>query len=90
MTVSSTRELGQAVRRHRRALGLSQRDLALATGVGERFIVDLERGKETCQVGRVLKVLHGLRLALDVESTASTPSRSGMSDPGYDLGELER
>jgi HTH-type transcriptional regulator/antitoxin HipB len=50
-------KIGQSVRETRRNAGISQQDLALASGVGVRFIVDLEKGKSTCQLGKVLTVL---------------------------------
>jgi len=67
MVVSSTSELGEAIRGARRAQGLRQTELALAAGTGRRFIVDLERGKPTAQVGGVLRVLQALGLDLDLK-----------------------
>lgn len=52
--------LGQALRRTRKQLGLTQPQLALASGVGVRFIVDLEAGKPTIQLGRALQVIDAL------------------------------
>ena len=54
------------VRGSRKRLGVTQRDLALASGTGLRYVIDLEKGKETCQIGKVLTVLHtlGIRIAL--------------------------
>lgn len=57
-------QFGRAVRRRRKALGMTQRDLALAVGVGERFIVDLEKGKPTCELERALRVAAGVGLRL--------------------------
>ena len=59
-------EIGQIVRASRRRLGVTQRDLALTSGTGLRFVIDLEKGKETCQIGKVLTVLNtlGIRIAL--------------------------
>ena len=53
-------QVGTLVRNTRRALGVSQRDLALTSGTGQRFISELEGGKATCQLGKVLLVLHTL------------------------------
>lgn len=50
-------ELGQVVRHERKAQGLRQAELAAAAGVGIRFIVDLEAGKPTLQLEKVLHVL---------------------------------
>ena len=33
---------------------MTQRDLALVIDAGERFVVDLEAGKATCQLGKAL------------------------------------
>lgn len=55
-------DLGQIVRRTRKALRLTQPQLALASGVGVRFIVDLEAGKPTVRLEHVLRVLQSLGL----------------------------
>lgn len=60
-------EFGAAVAQARKTLGLAQRELALAINSGERFIVDLEAGKPTAQLGKALAAAHavGLRLSTD-------------------------
>jgi len=50
------RWLGALVRARREALGLRLDDLAAATGVGRRFLHELEKGKPSCQLGRALAV----------------------------------
>ncbi len=64
--LSTPKELGRIVKKERKAMGLTQADLALTSGTGMRFISDLENGKPTCQIGKTLTVLKtlGLRLAL--------------------------
>lgn len=71
--IETTAEFGAALARARRGLGLTQRDLALAAGVGERFIVELEAGKSTAQLGKALAVARtaGMRLADLAEVSAS-------------------
>jgi y4mF family transcriptional regulator len=64
--ISTTRDFGEAVRKSRKQSGLTQRDLALAVGAGERFIVDLERGKETVRLGKALEVAGALGIAVDL------------------------
>ena len=44
----------------------TQRELALTSGTGIRFIVELEQGKATCQIGKVLAVLQTLGLRIDL------------------------
>ena len=67
----SPTEIGQLVRGVRRAQGLRQDQLAAAAGVGVRFVVELERGKPTAQLGKVLTVLGALGCTLKVEHPPS-------------------
>ena len=60
----SSKEFGAAIRAARKAQGLRQDQLAGATGVGTRFIVDLEAGKSTAQLGKALAVVAALGLQL--------------------------
>jgi y4mF family transcriptional regulator len=48
------------MRKARKLLGLTQSQLALAAGVGIRFIVDLESGKPTLRLEHVLRVIDTL------------------------------
>ena len=64
INVSSIKELGKAIRDARNAMGLRQAEAALLSGVGVRFLSDLENGKETARLGPTLKVINGLGLAL--------------------------
>ncbi len=60
LLINDTIELGKALRRARKQLRLTQPQLALATGVGVRFIVDLEAGKPTIQMALALRVIDAL------------------------------
>ena len=51
-------EIGDIVRKARKAAG--------AAGVGLRFIVDLEAGKPTAQMGKTLQVLNALGCSFDI------------------------
>jgi len=53
---------GLLIRSRRKALNMRQDQLALATGVGRRFLIDLEAGKPSCQLGRSLLVADALGL----------------------------
>ena len=64
---NSPQALGAAVLAARHKLGLTQPQLALAAGVGVRFIVELEAGKPTIRLETLLKVLHALGGSLAVE-----------------------
>lgn len=58
--------LGACIRDARKENNLTQTDVATACGVGLRFIVDLENGKETCEIGKALKVINSLGLEIDL------------------------
>ena len=45
ISIRSPQQLGDALRAARKQFGLTQPQLALAAGVGVRFIVELEAGK---------------------------------------------
>lgn len=64
-------KLGQIVRRERKAQGLRQDELAAASGVGVRFIVDLEAGKSTLQLEKALLVLRTLGCVVAIDPPAS-------------------
>jgi transcriptional regulator with XRE-family HTH domain len=55
---------GSMIRGRRKALDMRQDQLALATGVGRRFLIDLEAGKPSCQLGRSLLVAEALGVRL--------------------------
>lgn len=59
-------DVGALIRDERKAQGLRQDELAAASGVGLRFVVELERGKPTVQFGKVLAVLGALGCTLVV------------------------
>lgn len=58
--IHSTQQLGKTLLAARKRLGLTQSQLALAAGVGVRFIVDLEAGKPTVRLENVLRVIAAL------------------------------
>jgi y4mF family transcriptional regulator len=64
LPITDTVSLGTAVRAKRKASGLTQPELAMASGTGVPFIVDLERGKPTIQFGKTLDVLAALGIEL--------------------------
>lgn len=61
-------EIGGIVRKARKAASLRQDELAGAAGVGLRFIVDLEAGKPTAQMGKTLQVLSALGCSFDIKA----------------------
>ena len=63
--IITAEDFGRQVAEARRALGLTQRDLALAIGTGERFIVELEAGKATAQLGKALAAARAVGIGLE-------------------------
>jgi y4mF family transcriptional regulator len=79
---------GSLVRSRRKAMRMRQDQLALATGVGRRFVIDLEAGKPSCQLGRSLLVAEALGLDLAIlASDASSQSETAPELP--DVAEEE-
>ncbi len=67
----TSKEIGLAVHHARKSLHVTQADLALTSGTGLRFIIELEKGKPSCQIGKVLTVLQtlGIKVSLRPPST---------------------
>lgn len=65
--VTTPDQLGQALRAARKARGLRLEDLALAAGVGVRFLSELERGKPTVRLAETLRVTAALGVRLRIE-----------------------
>jgi HTH-type transcriptional regulator / antitoxin HipB len=61
-------DIGAAIRKKRKEDGLTLADAAALCGVGYRFLSNLENGKKTVQMGKVLQVLTALGLDLYVAS----------------------
>ncbi len=72
---------GSLIRSRRKALKMRQNQLALATGVGRRFLIDLEAGKPSCQLGRSLLVADALGLKLTGILTAGGPTTTAQELP---------
>ncbi|OHV79688.1 helix-turn-helix transcriptional regulator [Ensifer sp. LCM 4579] len=64
--VRNPADIGNLVRSTRKEQNLRQDELAGVAGVGLRFIVDLEAGKPTAQIGKVLQVLQTLGCSIDI------------------------
>ena len=58
------KQLGRRIRAARRAQDLRQHELAALCGVGTRFVSELENGKRSVELGRMLRVVEALGLKL--------------------------
>ncbi len=57
-------DLGRAIRDRRLALGLTQADVAMQSGVSTPTVSAIENGKETARIGLVLQICRDLGLQL--------------------------
>ena len=88
-TIQSTKELGTLIRTVRKAQGIRQDELAAMVPASHVFIIDVERGKPTAHIGKVLDLLRelGIKITLDTpeaprqrlkpKSRTSTTRRNG-------------
>jgi HTH-type transcriptional regulator / antitoxin HipB len=60
----TTQQIGSLIRNTRKKLGVTQKTLALTSGTGLRFVIDLEKGKATCEIGKSLNILNTLGIDL--------------------------
>ena len=66
--VLDSKSFGLLIRTERKAQNLTQEQLAGLTGVGVRFVRELEAGKESCQIGLALQVAASLGLTVSIGS----------------------
>jgi HTH-type transcriptional regulator / antitoxin HipB len=68
-------DIGTLVRQTRKRLGVTQKELALTSGTGLRFIIDLEKGKQTAEIGKVLTILQTLGIQLTLTPPPAATKR---------------
>ena len=73
-SIHTTSDLGSALRRARKARELRLEDVALAAGVGIRFVSELERGKATARLAETLRVAAALGVNLTLEDPLDRPN----------------
>ncbi len=72
MKLRTTLEIGARIREIRKSQGISQEMLAGLAGTGQRYISELERGKETIRVREMLRVLDALGCGLYIPDRQET------------------
>lgn len=80
MWAQSSAELGKIVATARRHRGLTQAQLARAVGVTQNWISEIEHGKDTAQIGRILRVLSFLKVRLEA-AEAPWLTQTGRKSP---------
>jgi transcriptional regulator with XRE-family HTH domain len=65
--IYTSASLGAAIRHYRAAAGLTQAELAELTGIQRTYLSELESGKETAQLKRILRILRRLGVRMTLE-----------------------
>ncbi len=79
----SARDFGAAIKERRKELGWTQTGLAARSGTGERFIVELESGKPSCQLEKALIVARAVGIDLGDLKTVQTVQVASDDDLGF-------
>jgi HTH-type transcriptional regulator / antitoxin HipB len=70
--VKDSAQIGEIVRQLRKDSKLTQQEAAALCNVGTRFLSDLENGKASAQLGKVLQVLHAFGLLVILKKKTLT------------------
>lgn len=81
MLVKTAADIGRVVREARLHVGLSQKALAAQAATTQPWISEVENGKETAEIGMVLRILSHLGLTLDLSGGTSKPQDAIWSTP---------
>ena len=71
MRIRTPQDLGLILRQKRRQLGLSQTALAVRVGVSRQWLVGVEQGKPTAEIGLILRTFGALGLSISIETSAN-------------------
>jgi HTH-type transcriptional regulator / antitoxin HipB len=72
--ISTSAELGVIIKNERKSQKMTQANAAGFSGVGIRFLSELETGKEMAELGKVLTVLNGLKIGISLNSDRKNAS----------------
>ncbi len=74
--IQNVKDLGQLVRAHRKGKGLTLDTVCGLANFSTRFLSEFERGKETAEIGKVLKALQtlGLDVIIQPRSSVANPT----------------
>ncbi|MCH7882085.1 MAG: helix-turn-helix transcriptional regulator [Proteobacteria bacterium] len=77
--IQTTEDLGHLVRAHRKDKGLTLETVSGLGNLSTRFLSEFERGKETAEIGKILKALRTLGLDVIIQPRAGTKTRTDQS-----------
>jgi len=90
MLIKTPKEIGLLVRDRRKARRWTQDALAQRLGVSRLWVVQLEQGKSTAQIGLVLRALNELDVPMQVDITPKDPAARASASGGIDLDNIIR
>ena len=79
--IRTAEELGRLVRTHRKSRHLTLETVSGLGNLSTRFLSEFERGKETAEIGKILKTLRTLGLEVIIQPRGRTASSSQDSRP---------
>jgi HTH-type transcriptional regulator/antitoxin HipB len=85
MLINAPIDLGLAIRARRKQLGLDQRELAARVGVSRQWIIAIEQGKSSAELGLVLRTLRELGVRLEVSNPDTEKRPRGRLATAIDL-----
>lgn len=88
--VTNTEQIGVLIRALRKQKKLSLETLAGITNLGVRFISELERGKETVQLGKALLLLKSLGLEISIKPRDTSLYQHRVADADRSSNDEER
>lgn len=80
MSIRTPAQLGTAIRRQRKLLGLDQAALAALIGTSRQWVIGLEKGHARAELGLVLRAIHALGLVIEVLLPNPKPKSSSSPD----------
>ncbi len=67
MKITNSNDLGKSIRKRRKELGYTQQFLSDFTGLSVTFISQVERGKSTAEIEKIIQLINILGLDMLVE-----------------------
>jgi len=71
MRIMNATDMGKLIKETRKRAKLTQAQLAAASGIGERFVRELEKGKSTCQLEKAFLVAQMLGIKFEATPPSS-------------------
>jgi len=87
--IRSVSELGQIMKSYRKKRGLSLEKVSGLINLGTRFLSELERGKETAEIGKVLLALNSLGLEISIQPRGYNLAKENNNKTSRDLADDE-